>query len=1689
LALVSFFALAALAASPRAYAEPREYYQTEEFFANFDQSECDKLSVAVCGALGYINADAAYALGYTGAGVVVGVIDSNYFLGHSEFADKLDSGGERYGFDYGPEEEDIYRHGVHVAGIIAANKDDAVMHGVAFGADFFTVVPIETSLESGLNAFLGLEDIYIINNSWGEDYTDLKNFNPTGDLLESVNSFLNNVNQLIEQRDVLLVFSSGNDGSLSPIAPSSFPSLVKGTTLWDGTAIESFPERIANDAQAYRDAGLIFDENNLAGFGDSWKNNIISVGSFNFRYDSNSVLFISPFSNLFDGASEYGLLAPGQEILSTIPYEDGALAEDRYVEMSGTSMATPYVSGVAALVREAFPYFEGKQIGDVLLSTAQKLTTLDNQLPPFLILREQVDENTHYFVAYTYEDAIGQSSFYADNYEDIVEFVDVYFKSNPVYLAQVEDALKIENLVVMPTDKYEGLFGQGIVDAGKAALGPGYFDAGRLNWSDVLELEDGAYEALLYRVDTQGSDSLWGNDIGEKRSAFAESPELLPVGLEKSGLGVLTLSGDNSYLGPTLVQGGEIRLEEGSIAGRVEVAPGATLSGAGDIGGLGAVAGELSPGLADDEYGLLTFANGLTLESSATIVFDLGSAGAPGTDYDSVAVTGGSLVLAGTLEAIAASLGTYAIFNYDGATYAGDVANSFSSIVATVGGESAKGTLAQDAFASLITLTLSVGQQTLVTRVGDGVDSNLEDSGYDQAGLVVTFTGTGETVTVLAPTHFDALLFDVDGYVLDGDDLTIDPASSNAGIVNVNGSSYEATIENNIGGAGQSLIKVGDGLLILEGENAYTGGTVIEAGTLRGEIVAGTNLTVAGGAVYDAGGAERAIAALNGEGDIVNATGLTVASGTFGGDLDNSNSGGLTKVGTGELFLDGGNIAYTGGTVVLGGTLKGDIAVGTDLTVAVGAIYDGAGAARRVGDLDGAGAVTNTAGLTASSGSFSGVLDGTNTGGITKVGVGVLELAGANNEYEGGATVLEGTLKGAIAYGTDLTVAAGATYDGAGAARLVGNLGGAGDVKNTNGLTVSSGTFSGVLDGTNTGGLVKIGAGDLTLAGENSYGGGATVSEGRLIGDARSLQGVINIQSPATLLFSQALDGAFVGQIYGAGNFVKDGLGSLSLNGSHVAGDVKIDGGGLIVGDSLANNASTLTAALVTVNAGGLLGGHGTIVADASIRAGGSLSPGNSYGQISFDGNLTFESDSFFDVEVNPFDINEGDLTTVTGTATLAGTVRHFQTGGTVDDYAAPGVERTIMTAASLVGEFAGAVSNLAFLKPELRYDATNVYLSFARSSSFSDLGDTPNRSAVAAALESLEPGSALYREIVGSATLDQAGTLLDELSGEAHSAIGGGLFQLGASLDNAIFSHVGVLSRLRAETSAAPSAGDADGSGRALWASVGESRSVLRGSATTAKSTLTGPEVAIGYDGSYENGWLGGLAIQYSDKKMKMDGRRSEADIRSFTFGLYGGKGIFAGPGVLRLIVSGAFSRHDVESTRRALIGAQDQTLRADYAANSLRANLEVAYRFPANQSLDLEPFVRLGWQRLRSGGFEERGGSAALKSASANWNHAVSATGLRLSLADLGRVSLSASLAWGHSFGRQVPAYTYAFRDGGNGFSVQGSPLSRDEALVGLDLGLRAADSVSLRLGYDGAFGSRSQSHGGRATLEIQW
>lgn len=87
-----------------------------------------------------------------------------------------------------------------------------------------------------------------------------------------------------------------------------------------------------------------------------------------------------------------------------------------------------------------------------------------------------------------------------------------------------------------------------------------------------------------------------------------------------AGPGVFTLSGANTFTGPTSVTGGVLNLADGSLAGRVDVAAGAALVGSGSMGALD-VAGTLSPG--DGSVGAFTVNGSFKMRSSAIYEVDI----------------------------------------------------------------------------------------------------------------------------------------------------------------------------------------------------------------------------------------------------------------------------------------------------------------------------------------------------------------------------------------------------------------------------------------------------------------------------------------------------------------------------------------------------------------------------------------------------------------------------------------------------------------------------------------------------------------------------------------------------------------------------------------------------------------------------------------------------------------------------------------------------------------------------------------------------------------------------------------------------------------------------------------------------------------------------------------------------------
>ena len=496
------------------------------FAAGADSFRTDEYKAMGENVLDLINAAGAYAQGYTGKGVTVGVTDVWIVnFSHPEFSGKTGSGVV---FD-GLESSDVpltweeLNHPTHVAGIAAADKNGFGMHGVAYDADiasssiYYVGERIEVS-SSFYDNYLTNPDIKIINNSWNDYNNYLSNVQNEEDFNEII-EYLQNDGSVIEIEkavinDKLLVFSAGNDGKLAAAFENNLDVL---------TSDKAFNDNIITVTAAKANS---FTKNDN--------------GGFNVKSDA-----IAIFSNLAMYNEDTTLSAPGWYINSA--NADFAASGEYYYSEPGTSMAAPMVTGVGALVQQAFPYLSSKQIGDVLLSTANDNIT--NHDGYFMTSQYGTYENGEKY-AYVNVYYMGSG---VKNDEEIKDDVLKYYKNNPesgswiTYFDAIydtfysvsgnkwwlENALNKENGAILEVNAYynvplDVIFGQGIVDAGKAVNGLGAINVRRLDKSDISEnytVQGRSEKQALYTVDTQGYNSVWSNDISEIRAGYiAENP-------------------------------------------------------------------------------------------------------------------------------------------------------------------------------------------------------------------------------------------------------------------------------------------------------------------------------------------------------------------------------------------------------------------------------------------------------------------------------------------------------------------------------------------------------------------------------------------------------------------------------------------------------------------------------------------------------------------------------------------------------------------------------------------------------------------------------------------------------------------------------------------------------------------------------------------------------------------------------------------------------------------------------------------------------------------------------------------------------------------------------------------------------------------------------------------------------------
>lgn len=215
-------------------------------------------------------------------------------------------------------------HGTHVAGIIGAVRNNEIgMDGVASNVKLMSVRTVPDGDERDkdvANAIRYAVDngASVINMSFG------KGFGTNKDVVDEAVKYA-------EDKDVLLVHAAGNSAQ-------------------ENDKTENYPNALYEKKTGF----LFFKKQRRA-------KNWIEVGALSYKDGEDAA---APFSNY--GQNMVDLFAPGMGIYSTMP-------NNEYAQLQGTSMASPVVAGVAAVIRSVYPKLTAQQVKEAIMKSVTPL--------------------------------------------------------------------------------------------------------------------------------------------------------------------------------------------------------------------------------------------------------------------------------------------------------------------------------------------------------------------------------------------------------------------------------------------------------------------------------------------------------------------------------------------------------------------------------------------------------------------------------------------------------------------------------------------------------------------------------------------------------------------------------------------------------------------------------------------------------------------------------------------------------------------------------------------------------------------------------------------------------------------------------------------------------------------------------------------------------------------------------------------------------------------------------------------------------------------------------------------------------------------------------------------------------------------------------------------------------------------
>mgnify|MGYP003135548881 CR=1 FL=1 len=331
-----------------------------------------------------INADKAYAKGWTGKGSVLGVIDSYQQTDHEALDGKYKWYNDYVRYEDGTKDSNgnelgtvanggkFISHGTHVAGIIAGDKDDNKFHGVAFDAE---LVGANIDYHGSGAAHMGYAEQAL------NDITKLKAKESDGGEnmnIVAVNMSFNRTNPNFHYGTITEL----SDGTFSAEKITSRMDTGGGAKYWKvGTDNDIVLVNSAGNG-LYIDGSMNYDFSLDPGI---WATEVDSngdlvlggkmliVGNWGGTKEDGQVVgsksghvcldIVDNKCNDKYKVSDFYILAPGNSVLSSVP-------NDGYSLMGGSSMSAPQVTGALGILHQMWPHMKGENLVKLVLNTA-----------------------------------------------------------------------------------------------------------------------------------------------------------------------------------------------------------------------------------------------------------------------------------------------------------------------------------------------------------------------------------------------------------------------------------------------------------------------------------------------------------------------------------------------------------------------------------------------------------------------------------------------------------------------------------------------------------------------------------------------------------------------------------------------------------------------------------------------------------------------------------------------------------------------------------------------------------------------------------------------------------------------------------------------------------------------------------------------------------------------------------------------------------------------------------------------------------------------------------------------------------------------------------------------------------------------------------------------------------------------